>query len=82
MTSPVSGTVAAVLVRQGQSVRASEPVTTVVPDNASLQIDSTPQVSMPGSFNQGSVWLCGSQPFPIRSLAFSTALYVKSAAQR
>lgn len=39
LTSPVSGTVAAVLVRQGQSVRASEPVTTVVPDNARLQIE-------------------------------------------
>ncbi|NIF36723.1 HlyD family secretion protein [Enterobacter sp. Tr-810] len=39
LTSPVSGTVAAVLVRQGQSVRASEPVMTVVPDNARLQIE-------------------------------------------
>ena len=39
LTAPVSGTVAAVLVRQGQSVRASEPVMTVVPDNASLQIE-------------------------------------------
>ncbi len=39
LTSPVSGTVATVLVRQGQSVRASEPVMTVVPDNASLQIE-------------------------------------------
>ncbi|CAI1613294.1 HlyD family secretion protein [Serratia fonticola] len=39
LTAPVSGTVAAVLVRQGQSVRASEPVMTVVPDNARLQIE-------------------------------------------
>ncbi|QIU92226.1 HlyD family secretion protein [Yokenella regensburgei] len=39
LTAPVSGTVAAVLVRLGQSVRASEPVMTVVPDNASLQIE-------------------------------------------
>ncbi|HDW2206976.1 TPA: HlyD family efflux transporter periplasmic adaptor subunit [Klebsiella quasipneumoniae subsp. similipneumoniae] len=39
LTAPVSGTVAAVLVRQGQSVRALEPVMTVVPDNASLQIE-------------------------------------------
>ncbi|EDP8718612.1 HlyD family efflux transporter periplasmic adaptor subunit [Salmonella enterica subsp. enterica] len=39
LTSPVSGTVAAVLVRQGQSVRASEPVMTLVPDNARLQIE-------------------------------------------
>ncbi|MEN0614884.1 HlyD family efflux transporter periplasmic adaptor subunit [Klebsiella indica] len=39
LTAPVSGTVAAVLVRQGQSVRASEPVMTVVPDDASLQIE-------------------------------------------
>ncbi|KKY80311.1 secretion protein HlyD [Enterobacter cloacae] len=39
LTSPVSGTVAAVLVKQGQSVRASEPVMTLVPDNARLQIE-------------------------------------------
>lgn len=39
LTSPVSGTVAALLVRQGQSVRASEPVMTLVPDNARLQIE-------------------------------------------
>ena len=39
LTAPVSGTVAAVLVRQGQSVRASEPVMTLVPDNAHLQIE-------------------------------------------
>lgn len=39
LTSPVSGTVAAVLVRQGQSVRASEPVMTLIPDNARLQIE-------------------------------------------
>ncbi|OZM20376.1 secretion protein HlyD [Klebsiella variicola] len=39
LTAPVSGTVAAVLVRQGQFVRPSEPVMTVVPDNASLQIE-------------------------------------------
>lgn len=39
LTSPVSGTVAAVLIRQGQSVRASEPVMTLVPDNARLQIE-------------------------------------------
>ncbi|WP_259222871.1 MULTISPECIES: HlyD family secretion protein [Raoultella] len=39
LTAPVSGTVAAVLVRQGQSVRASESVMTVVPDNACLQIE-------------------------------------------
>lgn len=39
LTAPVSGTVAAVLVRQGQSVRASEPIMTLVPDNARLQIE-------------------------------------------
>ncbi len=39
LTAPVSGTVAAVLVRQGQSVRPSEPVMTLVPDNARLQIE-------------------------------------------
>lgn len=39
LTSPVSGTVAAVLVRPGQSVRALEPVMTLVPDNARLQIE-------------------------------------------
>lgn len=39
LTSPVSGTVAAVLIRQGQSAKASEPVMTLVPDNARLQIE-------------------------------------------
>lgn len=39
LTSPVSGTVAAVLIRQGQSARAAEPVMTLVPDNANLQIE-------------------------------------------
>lgn len=39
LTAPVSGTVAAVLIRQGQSLRASEPVMTIVPDNARLQIE-------------------------------------------
>jgi membrane fusion protein len=39
LTAPVSGTVAAVLVRQGQPVRASEPVMTLVPDDARLQIE-------------------------------------------
>lgn len=39
LTSPVSGTVAAILVRQGQSARATEPVMTLVPDNAHLQIE-------------------------------------------
>lgn len=39
LTSPVSGTVAAILIRQGQSVKASEPVMTVVPDNARLQVE-------------------------------------------
>lgn len=39
LTSPVSGTVAAILIRQGQSVKAGEPVMTLVPDNAHLQIE-------------------------------------------
>lgn len=39
LTSPVSGTVAAVLVKQGQSVKASESVMTLVPDNARLQVE-------------------------------------------
>ncbi|MEL4016650.1 HlyD family secretion protein [Dryocola clanedunensis] len=39
LTSPVSGTVAAILVRHGQSVRAAEPVMTLVPDNAHLQVE-------------------------------------------
>ncbi|WBM72668.1 HlyD family secretion protein [Buttiauxella sp. WJP83] len=39
LTSPVSGTVAAVLIKQGQSAKASEPVMTLVPDNARLQIE-------------------------------------------
>ncbi|HDX8940398.1 TPA: HlyD family efflux transporter periplasmic adaptor subunit [Klebsiella michiganensis] len=39
LSSPVSGTVAAILIRQGQSVKAGEPVMTLVPDNAHLQIE-------------------------------------------
>ncbi|PQK95196.1 HlyD family secretion protein [Pantoea ananatis] len=39
LTSPVSGTVAAVLIKQGQSARASEAVMTLVPDDAQLQIE-------------------------------------------
>ncbi|HBR1277118.1 HlyD family efflux transporter periplasmic adaptor subunit [Klebsiella pneumoniae] len=39
LTAPVSGTVAAVLIRQGQSVKSSEAVMTLVPDNARLQIE-------------------------------------------
>jgi membrane fusion protein len=39
LTSPVSGTVAAVLIRQGQSVKIAEPVMTLVPDNSRLQIE-------------------------------------------
>ncbi|MFG0647234.1 HlyD family secretion protein [Leclercia adecarboxylata] len=39
LTAPVSGTVAAVLVRKGQSVQASVPVMTLVPDNARLQVE-------------------------------------------
>jgi membrane fusion protein len=39
LTSPVSGTVAAVIIQQGQSARAAEPVMTLVPDDAHLQIE-------------------------------------------
>lgn len=39
LTAPVSGTVAAVLLRQGQSVKISEPVMTLVPDDAHIQIE-------------------------------------------
>ena len=39
LTAPLSGTVAAVLIRQGQSVKSSEAVMTLVPDNARLQIE-------------------------------------------
>lgn len=39
LTSPVNGTVAAILVRPGQAVKSLEPVMTVVPDNATLQIE-------------------------------------------
>ncbi|OAT22768.1 hypothetical protein M977_01393 [Buttiauxella gaviniae ATCC 51604] len=39
LTAPVSGTVAAILVKEGQPVRATEPVMTLVPDNARLQIE-------------------------------------------
>ena len=39
LTAPISGTVAAVLVKQGQSVLISDPMMTLVPDGASLQIE-------------------------------------------
>lgn len=39
LTAPVSGTVAAILVKEGQPVRAAEPVMTLVPDNARLQVE-------------------------------------------
>lgn len=39
LTSPVPGTIAAVLIKQGQSVKAAEPVMTLVPDNSRLQIE-------------------------------------------
>lgn len=39
LTAPVSGTIAAVLARPGQSVKVSEPIMTLVPDNAHLQIE-------------------------------------------
>jgi membrane fusion protein len=39
LTAPVAGTVATILIRQGQSVRTSEPIMTLVPDNARLQIE-------------------------------------------
>lgn len=39
LTAPVSGTVAAVLIRQGQSVRPTEPVMTMMPDNARMQVE-------------------------------------------
>ncbi|WP_336708912.1 MULTISPECIES: HlyD family secretion protein [unclassified Cedecea] len=39
LTAPVSGTVAAILVKEGQPVRATEPVMTLMPDNARLQVE-------------------------------------------
>ncbi|EOE6858121.1 HlyD family secretion protein [Cronobacter dublinensis] len=39
LTAPVNGTVAAILVRQGQLVKAFESIMTIVPDNAKLQIE-------------------------------------------
>jgi len=39
LAAPVSGSVGAVLVRQGQSVKAFEPVMTLIPGNAPLQIE-------------------------------------------
>ncbi|WP_318386733.1 HlyD family secretion protein [Enterobacter sp.] len=39
LASPVNGTVAAILIRPGQAVKSFEPVMTVVPDDASLQIE-------------------------------------------
>lgn len=53
LTSPVSGTVAAVLVRQGQSVKASEPVMTIVPDNARLQVELYATSQNAGFIRQG-----------------------------
>lgn len=39
LTAPISGTVAAILVKEGQPVRAAEAVMTLVPDNARLQVE-------------------------------------------
>ncbi len=39
LTAPVSGTVAAILVKQGQSVKAYEPALTLIPENTKLQIE-------------------------------------------
>lgn len=39
LTAPVSGTVAAILVKQGQSVKANEPALTLIPENTKLQIE-------------------------------------------
>lgn len=39
LNSPVSGTIAAVLVKQGQTVKVSEPLLTLISDNAHLQIE-------------------------------------------
>ena len=39
LTAPVSGTVVVILVRQGQSVKAQEPVMSLVPENSDLQIE-------------------------------------------
>lgn len=39
LTSPTSGIVASILIKQGQSVHALEPVMTILPDNSQLQIE-------------------------------------------
>ncbi|ELY4599135.1 HlyD family efflux transporter periplasmic adaptor subunit [Cronobacter malonaticus] len=39
LTAPVDGTVAAILVRQGQPVKAFESVMTIEPDNSKLQVE-------------------------------------------
>lgn len=39
LTSPTSGTVATILIKQGQSVKAFEPVMTILPDHSRLQVE-------------------------------------------
>ncbi|EPF2244200.1 HlyD family secretion protein [Citrobacter werkmanii] len=39
LTAPVSGTVAAILIKQGQSIKANEPALTLIPENTKLQIE-------------------------------------------
>lgn len=39
LTSPTSGTVATILIKQGQSVNAFEPVMNILPDNSRLQVE-------------------------------------------
>lgn len=53
LTAPVSGTVAAILVKEGQPVRASEPVMTIVPDNARLQVELYATSQNAGFIQQG-----------------------------
>jgi membrane fusion protein len=71
LTAPVSGTVAAVLIKEGQPVHASEPVMTIVPDDARLQVElyATSQ-------NAGFI-----QPGQRVALRFSTFPYQKFGVQ-
>lgn len=63
LTAPLAGTVGAVLVRQGHSVKISESVMTLIPDNAHLQIELY-------ATSQNAGFICPGQRVALRFAAF------------
>lgn len=78
LRAPVSGTIAAVLIKQGQSVKASEPVMTLIPDNAHLQIELYATSKKAGFIRPGQRVSLKFSAFPYQKFGISTAQFVKS----